>query len=363
MFRISADAAGLAAGKRKLHFDIIKTAAIYLVLLAHTGNYGFSYFSQVINKPAYWFCLLLPAVVYVSIPLFFMVSGALLLAKEESIPYVLQKRFLRYLSTLVVFSVISYLFALKLDITKFHLGDFLKTLYSDKHTVAYWYLYSHLGLLLSLPLLRKLVKEINNQDFIYITVLFLGIKLFGAVGSLIWGSEISLNPSFSVFFTASNVYYPLLGYFMEHHLSENQLQKRILILLLIGGFAAIGLTGIMTHFRCLSIGKWGDGPWDIYLSTLSWAPAVAVYYSVRYLSLKYTIHSGVARIFHIVGNCSFGIYLLEQVYRSLTLPIFEFLQPYVSTLPACFIWIFCACLLGCIVTWIMKQIPLVSKFL
>ena len=89
--------------KRKFHIDLLKVIAIYLVLLNHTGDLGFSYFRQVTNPVGYWLSLFLTVFIKVAVPLFFMVSGALLLPKEETIADVIKKRFLKYLLVLVVF--------------------------------------------------------------------------------------------------------------------------------------------------------------------------------------------------------------------------------------------------------------------
>lgn len=347
--------------KRKFHIDLLKVIAIYLVLLNHTGDLGFSYFRQVTNPVGYWLSLFLTVFIKAAVPLFFMVSGALLLPKEETIADVIKKRFLKYLLVLVVFSLVSYLYTIRADIHQFDLGYFVKTLYSGEHTVAYWYLYYYLGYLIALPLLRKLAKAMSDQDYRYMLAAILILNLFPFAEGLIWGGEISLNDNFIFFFSVSNAYYPLLGYYLEHRLLEKDFNRKNLFCLVIASCVAIGLTGIMTDYRCANLADMAEGKWQLYLSSLICIPAITVYYIARYISLRCTVKPVIGKIFYIAGNCSFGIFLLEQVYRSVTKPVFSYLQPYISTLPACLIWILGACLLGCVVTVIMKKIPFLKK--
>ena len=84
-----ADAAGGATGgakKRLLSLDFMRIFAILLVIFNHTDNRGFYRFLT--DDPGtflYWFNLFFSILCKAAVPLFFMISGALLLNKEESI--------------------------------------------------------------------------------------------------------------------------------------------------------------------------------------------------------------------------------------------------------------------------------------
>ena len=58
-----------------------------------------------------------------------------------------------------------------------------------------------------------------------------------------------------------------------------------------------------------------------------------------------------------------GIYLIEQICRKETKFVFIYLQPYIHTLPACLVWILIACIAGGVVVLLLKQIPVIKKFL
>lgn len=76
---------------RKAYIDFVKIIAIFLVLLNHTDNRGFLIASQRVDSAFYPFYLCNAVLIKVAVPLFFMASGALLLAKEETIKSILTK--------------------------------------------------------------------------------------------------------------------------------------------------------------------------------------------------------------------------------------------------------------------------------
>ena len=101
-----------------------------------------------------------------------MVSGSLLLPKEESIRYVFRHRVLRMVLVLVLFSFFQYLFLIFKGLDAFDFPYFLTRLYTgDCFSPAYWFLYSYTGMLMMLPFLRKLVKSMTKNQFLYLFLL------------------------------------------------------------------------------------------------------------------------------------------------------------------------------------------------
>ncbi|MDE6214340.1 MAG: acyltransferase family protein, partial [Lachnospiraceae bacterium] len=122
----------------------------------------------------------------INVPLFFMVSGALLLEKQENIVTVLKKRISRVCLVILLFELGIFiecrLYALaqgrdyEFTVKRFIYGVFAREL---DETGAYWYLYAYLGFLCLLPLLQKLAKQMSRSDFYTLLTLhfvFLFIK-------------------------------------------------------------------------------------------------------------------------------------------------------------------------------------------
>lgn len=96
------------AGKKKiLYVEIIRIAAILFVIFNHTKQQGFVMFT-LCEKGSfpYWFNMFFSVITGIGVPLFFMISGMLLLGREETIGYVWKKRILKIAVILFVFSLI-----------------------------------------------------------------------------------------------------------------------------------------------------------------------------------------------------------------------------------------------------------------
>ncbi|EGC03527.1 acyltransferase [Ruminococcus albus] len=127
-----------------------------------------------------------------AVPVFVMVTGALLLDEKRSIP--LKKLFGKYLLRVVIalfaageiFTLYDHLVYFK-DFTPHHLLDGLKTALLNRFTATgnswshTWYLYLMIAIYLSLPLLRPIAKAGKKEVLYAIALCF----AFGAVGSTI----------------------------------------------------------------------------------------------------------------------------------------------------------------------------------
>ena len=93
---------------RWAYIDALRVVAIFAVLLVHTDVA--SYYSKTSNIIEQIISLILGLFSRVGVPLFFMISGALLLKKEESYKVILTRRVFRYIIVLLVFSFVQYVF-------------------------------------------------------------------------------------------------------------------------------------------------------------------------------------------------------------------------------------------------------------
>ena len=69
--------------KRKLHLEALRIIAIYFVILTHTGKRGFTYFTTLEPSFGYFLAICIPLLCNICVPLFYMISGATMLNKDE----------------------------------------------------------------------------------------------------------------------------------------------------------------------------------------------------------------------------------------------------------------------------------------
>ena len=138
--------------ERNISFDLIRILAIFLVMYNHRETYIFYHhvprmgLRYILSMCGAAFCKCGP-------PLFFMVSGALILHKKESFRRIFRHRILRILIVMVILSILIVALIPDSD-------SFLKTFFSGLN----WYLYAYIGYLLMLPFLRILVNHMTRKD-------------------------------------------------------------------------------------------------------------------------------------------------------------------------------------------------------
>ena len=80
--------------KRKTYIDFLRIVAIYMVLFNHSGKNGMMLFTISRQSPFYPFYLFNSIFIKIAVPLFLMISGTLLLGKNESYGDIV-KRFIK----------------------------------------------------------------------------------------------------------------------------------------------------------------------------------------------------------------------------------------------------------------------------
>lgn len=351
-------------GGRKVYIDFLRIIAIYMVLFNHTETNGFMLFTEARESALYWFYLFNSIFIKVAVPLFYMVSGALLLNRDEPIRKILKDRVLKYAIVLLVSSLLAYVYScLRKFPRDMSLDVFLKAFFTSELSVALWYLYAYLAFLLMLPFLRKMARGMTNKEFMWLLMMYTVINLLGIIDFLLWKGEARFNGRFSFFINTAYVFYPLMGYFLEHRLEEKDYNAKTLAELTALSIVSIGICCVMTHYRSTLLDAWNEGNSQTFFNTLIFVPAITVYYAAKMWFMHHRIGERAKHVLSVLGDCTFGLFLIEYLCRFETMPIFNSLRPIIHPLPACWVWIAAACALGVAITYFVKKIPGVNKFI
>jgi len=112
-----------------------------------------------------------------SVPLFFMISGFLLLGKVEPIKIFLKKRMKKIIIPLMVWSVIYILWhAYYSNSSVINLKSFYSVLFTPA-SYHLWFLYALIGLYLYMPVLRIFVVNSNKTYIYYFIILWFLVSL------------------------------------------------------------------------------------------------------------------------------------------------------------------------------------------
>ena len=134
---------------RNISYDIIRTTAIFFVVCIH--SMGLVNEALSMESSIGWAHLTnaLMGIIYSGVPLFVMLSGALLLGKEEPLKVFLQRRMQRVLIPFLVWSVVVYAILFWQDggrsLTSFVCSYTVKSLTEGVYGI-YWYVYMLIGL-------------------------------------------------------------------------------------------------------------------------------------------------------------------------------------------------------------------------
>lgn len=348
---------------RKIYLDVLRIIATFGVLFNHTNTKGFTLFTVATDSalfPIYLFCA---AACKVAVPVFLMISGALLLKKEEPVPVILKKRFLKFLVILFFTALIIYLYFLGWDLKRFSLRSFLRQLYSSNITASLWYLYAYLAYILTLPFLRKLAGTMEPKDYLYLTGMMALVSALRCFELLALDYKVHYHSDFNLFTTINIVYYPLMGYFLANKLRDENITAKTTILSCAVGFFFLIVNSWLTYTWCNHLGEWNTETCQNFLHRFVFFPAVALFILMRFVFLKIRLSQTIQKVLVYLGSCTFGIYLFERIYRNETLFVFDLLDPYLPRLLACMVWIFAAFLFGLLVTAILKKIPVIRKYI
>lgn len=347
-----------------LHLEFLRIIAIILVLFNHTGEYGFGLFKQCENSMFYGFYMFLAVACKVAVPLFWMISGALLIDKEEELKEVYCKRIFKYFIVLLLFSFIRLLYSNIKNGAGYDIVWYFKKLYMSEWATAYWYLYAYLGMLILLPIIRKMAKNMSDVEFMYLFFVTLLIRgVLPVFEYLIIGKCGVINQNFKGMFFSINIVYFLMGYFMEKRIKEEDLSNKKAVVLGIMGFLSIIITCVMTQIQINEIGEGSAGATQQFYNLLVIIPTAAVYYMARIIFCRIKIGKTGYKIMVMLASASFGVMLLENILRNELKFIVIELKDTIHTLPACFLWITAVWLSGVIITLFLKQIPVINKII
>lgn len=339
--------------QKKVYIEILRLIAIFLVLYTHTGQRGVWHFQIAENMPSYWIGMSMACIDQMCVQLFFLITGAVLLHKEETIGQVMKKRFLPMVIVVMIFGMLQYfLNYLKAPEIGFDLRVYFKMIYSHNVITQYWFLRTYLGFLLILPLLRILVKYMKKEHFYY----FFGIYavVYGVLPILerIWEND-ALRMDFPLF--DSIIVFSMLGYFLEHVLKEELMKMKALCI--VNGMGILAFVAYLSeaniHYR-----ETGN---LLILNGCLLLMAAALYTDIKWFCKVCKLPKWLQNTLIFLGSGSFGVYLLEPQVREYTMVIYDLLVTKITWLGAIFPWLFTAMLIGILFMNILKSIPVVKK--
>lgn len=293
---------GQVLRQKNYNIEIMRVVAFVMVIIIHVSNYFCRAYGAV-SIGEYLFSLIINAFARVSVPCFFMMSGALLLGRTESMDKAL-KRAKKFLGILCVWTLLYFLFN-----TFYTKQGCDWTMLLKKPAEAHlWYLYVMIPVYIVLPFLQVLCKGLDEKLE----------KAFVVIGC-IWLFIVHVMPYFKldlyfdlpVFGDRSYIFYLFCGYLISKYKEQISLKQNQLLALFAGGsMMSVVLTAIVTvlegkHFE--RIFEYGS-PFVIISSLAFFA------YIMKLGNGNVNLSERAKKWIDISCGCSFGIYLIHIMF-------------------------------------------------
>ena len=350
---------------KKIHIEVLRILAIIFVLFHHTNWRGFMLFLYRDGFVSTVY-LLMSILCEVAVPIFFMISGALLLKKDESIKEILLKRALKFIIILFAITVIYHFYDVCFNNRA--LGSWqtvLDAFMSNKASGALWYMYSYIALIVMLPFFRNMVKNATVKQYVYLIVLNLVlVGVLPIVSFTLSSGKYYYTDTFSIVLaTSMSFFFFLTGHFFENVVDEDFYKLKNCLWLSVAAFAVLIVCSLLTKKRlALGLG-FADSTSQGFHYTLVAIPTFTIYVWAKFVFKHFRERKWFTITVSHIGQCTFGIYLFERILRERTLFIFDWLDSFLPCILACGLWIFAIIAIGTAVVSVIKLIPGIKKYI
>ena len=351
----------------KTEYDLIRLIAIILVLYNHSSDPGFRYFTVffdtdllTVTSWKFWPTLFVSIFCKIAVPLFFMISGALLLGKEESYVHVFKYRIMKYIVVLLVFSAFYFLIEQRF-LTNGWLS-FFRTVYSEGMITPFWFLYAYISFLLILPLLRKFVKSMDRKEYGYIFILVFTFQcIIPMINYFFFSDSVSKNSSLSISTLTGNIFlYPVLGYGLSIH----RLNRRQKTVLAAAAMIVTILVMVMTMNKMVMTGSKDEDTFSTYFSCCCLIQTISFFSCACSAAEKRFFSSpGATEVLKKMAGCVFGIYLIHMAIMNKGWVCYYIMAEVLPSYLSLWIYLFIVFFLSMFVVFLLKRVPGIKKLL
>lgn len=330
--------------------DNSRVVAIFAVVFLHTA--GGVVNGSNIGSEYWWVGNFYDSFVRWCVPVFVMISGALLLdpAKKEELSTFYKKRLSKILVPILFWSAFFLLWTILMGVVKgrsVSLGDLLKNLISGKPYDHMWFLYMIIMLYAFAPFSRKIIVSSTRREIIIFVIIAFLVSALNAVYSAVDYGQSEL-------FT--NRFLSYIPFFFIGHLirtDEYDVSKNVLwcVFILSSILTAIGCYIIAININ-LNAGYYFYG----YLSIT----VIPMSVSIMYLFKLWTTPIFCNRFTGSLSKLTLGVYLVHPIFlEAILLSRFGPLNfhPVVS-IPAVAIFVIGSSLLT---SWVIYQVPYIRR--
>ena len=324
--------------KREYSFDILRVIAMVMVIIIHVSNVYSRSFGVISNK-SFFISLIFNTFSRVSVPIFLMISGALLLDREFNLKKYL-KRLFKFIVLIIVWDIIYLVWEY------LYLGVTYNNLYKlifEPYRAHLWFLYTILILYAIQPILRKILLKTNNT----IKLILLLVWILFSTGSMI---SHTLAQYFTLF---SYIGFFVLGKYLYDYVKSKDLRKYN-ILLIITMIICFTISIILNYKSSIKYNMF----YNLYFAYRTPFIIISSFAFYTLIISNYT-KDDLNKLIMKLSDLSLGVYLIHGIFLDITVKMF--LYPSINSLIG--IPIFTIIIFICSITsvYILKKIKYINN--
>jgi len=246
---------------------------------------------------SYIYALVFNGLCRVSVPIFFMISGALLLEQVADFKKN-TKRAVKFIVKTVVWTLVFMVW------DYFYLGDkyLLRNIFTTPVRNHFWYMYAMIGIYLTVPLWQKLAGGDSKELMRYFAILYIAVM---AITFALDYSKIKIYYEVPLVGGSSYVGYFIMGYAIRHYIDEIKIKKWIPVAL---WMLCVAATTLLTYKYTTKLGFHYETFSD-FRSVFIGISAMSVFY----LAMKMKTPKP-RKWIAVVSKHSFNIYMMHVFF-------------------------------------------------
>ncbi|RYF25405.1 MAG: hypothetical protein EOO42_03820 [Flavobacteriales bacterium] len=275
--------------------DNLRVVATVAVVLLHvTAPFALKFGS--ISNSNWWIANSLDSLVRFCVPVFVMLTGALLLPRTHTLESYLKKRVVRIILPFLFWSAIyiahyfsrlTHNFEFTISSVSQIIGN--KLFYGASYHL--WYIYMIIGIYLILPIISTWVRNASEKEIVY----FLALWLFSVIISNSLFKD--YVPDFNLKYFSGFIGYLVLGYY----LSTKSFNKKTAVILFL---ASVAVTAVGTYYFSTSKGKLSTDYYQYFSLPVIMASS-SIFLAFKNISLA---NNNILKVRNFINRNSFGVY-------------------------------------------------------
>lgn len=282
--------------------DNLRVLATISVIILHVTS---PLLTNIQSSSDWWIGNIIESSVRFSVPIFFMLTGALLFDKEYAIDTFLKKRFFRVIIPFLFWSIPYILLSLAIKIKHkenldfFQISTFIIDQFKNGSSYHLWFVYTLLGIYLFTPIISKWIRNSSNKEILYFLIIWSITVLYTYPILSDFKTKIDLS-HFTGFLG-----YTILGYYLRKINIHSSYKKDLIgIILFISGLI---ITIVGTSFLFNFKGKMDELYYE-YLTLNVLMCSIGIYLYVKDKSIKSPF---ILKSLNLINKFSYGIYLVH----------------------------------------------------